>query len=1416
MSEKINLNVDGDKLFGKHLPSVFINNISIDQDNIADGSERPYDYKFVIDLRINFTKEAEMQDPQQFMEDNFDQLYLYCWMSSFETLNTELQRKRLHLKDLFSAFDPQTPSTLTSDDAAFPHVLERIKHAFINKEHPEYFGDDTSFFSARWRYADATPIALEIGIDNPDSIWYHIFWGTTGEDGPWDAAADMLPWIQGWASGPDGDIETWLTEMEDIGEGKFSFMRKYVEENLYFLQASSVVAEHEANQLSHKIKLTDLLDPDAGWGGTLVWPQQFDSHGREIVQLCNITIPFSYEYDIGTLGDDGEMEGVYDLMKTNLSAIEKLFFITTIGLDDNSLGVSLSPRTLFNNYFGAISYEHVLNKNEVPNQLVEKFVEIEDGSPYNGVPFQGVDGKYYASEPVAHEGIVETFQKLADKYASMYAVRTANREEAGLEYDRNSAALDTNVKNLEYILSAHGDTVQLLREFLSYLQTYPDRSAASKSGELYSEVSAYLYAAQQTISNQRRVKKLLIRTGIITDYRRPVDQHLSYLPPHPLGSTDDTDLYEDGEFIPAFKMGTAEDPSNDYIPSAWSTMSRKAIARWVDPDMYGFGAEINSIMDQIDAEFTDDYGDYVSTAGTGTEYSRTTIYTDEMIEYYASLYWDARGEAGADLFPTTEAQNAASDFVVRNNGYFFFEWEKALRTQSALSHVVNLSRLQRYLRIAVPYQYFKTNSVHMLRKELHLADPGGTEIYAGARGDWGTGVLQSCWLNTDDNYPWSQYSTYWVENSAFGYGFPYVFTALGSPESTETREEYALQGDARKSYLKFVNFDTAYRGGVGGGLDFTSAKNTLIYYGFVHHSATDAASGVVGNDYATSNGFAVRDGYRLMCFEYADYMDDDVAYYNTIEEHGSGRSGELLAKSYIDEPCTDYRIEVNVTDRTPQFYVDFILPLFQNPLEVFNEYYNAAFEYCSYNNINNQFNQFFVDAMYARWPDPADQPWFRLALMYTLYEQIFFKTYGSIDSTDVEAMIMKYAAKLARTLSPKETNLRILKEFKCKYERTCLTQLYPANLWSGTAPSCEDYTGHSPQIWNRMLDVTGIVFDTGFDSDSTLGEITGHVSAWSNDLTFVNRIPIKDPIYGNFMLDTLVNPAGTELYVPHETVPPGHLYLTVGRASNDYVAPANPGHTDLAPEGVGTDGSFVAPGRAVLENGPYYSILTTIGDMDDGPQFWPIDSVAGTAHLIGDELAEEFGGYGSPTDWRLGGGGYALNYPPTLIDVEAESTTDDFGIRDHAIFAGSWVILKVRYGPSADYDTRIFAINVFDDGGDDKFESSYRWYNAVSVNSPDVDTGFGTVESPYQRIWRCPDADGSRTLALGVPAGGDTARVYGDSIRKFSSRPPGGGVSVLSVNAAAIVQFKALAGILPTGSTTWVDLFLHEIYGAST
>lgn len=90
--------------------------------------------------------------------------------------------------------------------------------------------------------------------------------------------------------------------------------------------------------------------------------------------------------------------------------------------------------------------------------------------------------------------------------------------------------------------------------------------------------------------------------------------------------------------------------------------------------------------------------------------------------------------------------------------------------------------------------------------------------------------------------------------------------------------------------------------------------------------------------------------YKLACFEVAD-----------IQTNVQGR--------------TAYKFRVKISDFTANFVINRIINPAQEALSGLRGYYDAASDFCSYNDLDNKFNDFFVEFINERYSEAVKPPW---------------------------------------------------------------------------------------------------------------------------------------------------------------------------------------------------------------------------------------------------------------------------------------------------------------------------------------------------------------------------------------------------------------------------------------------------------
>jgi len=179
----------------------------------------------------------------------------------------------------------------------------------------------------------------------------------------------------------------------------------------------------------------------------------------------------------------------------------------------------------------------------------------------------------------------------------------------------------------------------------------------------------------------------------------------------------------------------------------------------------------------------------------------TYIYSESLVSRAGFYYL---GGAPGEITPE----------YVRNRGYFFFDYEKALRQTAVINEVFDVGRLTSLGINVIPYDAFEITNAEIIRTENEDTDPIDIKI--------------SCTFSTDYNYPLTDTAT--VDNSAGGYDL------YCTPSPSATDDTSTLPSD-----------ETSY----------------LVLRNFVPNQTDSISSGIPD--------------YRLSCFEYQDFYDADFA-----------------------------------------------------------------------------------------------------------------------------------------------------------------------------------------------------------------------------------------------------------------------------------------------------------------------------------------------------------------------------------------------------------------------------------------------------------------------------------------------------------------------------------------------------------
>ena len=297
------------------------------------------------------------------------------------------------------------------------------------------------------------------------------------------------------------------------------------------------------------------------------------------------------------------------------------------------------------------------------------------------------------------------------------------------------------------------------------------------------------------------------------------------------------------------------------------------------------------------------------------------------------------------------------DSIVRNYGYFFFDYEKALKKIADINQVIDLSKLEDY-GIPLPYDKFVVTEAQITREE----DPGD--------------IVINTVFDLTKNYPASLRSE--VDNTTGDYAYMHFAPNYTGVSTTEAD----VLTDNEYTSMMFRNFEPMNPEGI-----------TRL----------------------TPN-------YRLMCFQFQDFVDDDIAYNSDVAGYG-----------------TMVRIEDNSIE-----IMNELIAQYEEALDFLTKYKIQAVqdaEYGSYDSENGFFNQWFINGIEEQYADDLQKaPWYRAPLIYNMFRDLFFNTFNGSMSAIIENSLV-----VTNNIQPLNGTFFALEKF-----HDDMQNFYDSNLVSGT------------------------------------------------------------------------------------------------------------------------------------------------------------------------------------------------------------------------------------------------------------------------------------------------------------------------------------------------------------------------------
>ena len=435
---------------------------------------------------------------------------------------------------------------------------------------------------------------------------------------------------------------------------------------------------------------------------------------------------------------------------------------------------------------------------------------------------------------------------------------------------------------------------------------------------------------------------------------------------------------------------------------------------------------------------------------------------------------------------------AETDIVLKKYGYFFFDMEKFVRKQSTASQVMNVDRFLS----ALPSAKQMTNNAVIFSQAKYINHNFGSNgvkltLISDQSGDVAKSqttefetlefmttveTIGRPWVyskvNTLSNITFDQITEYTSDiliqspsdgaplPGGTGSGFPGASPA-GTSESDLPGYDIVIPittGEGSSTAPAYTSTTDSTGRSTRGEVDIVGLLGDPLYQPADQHSLLVLRNYAFPgfNNNSLYAGKTWRNDYRLMCFYYQIFMDDDNAFINPFFK-GPPYSNDAVTLS----------IELHDNSHT---MVQALSDHYQGVLDTFkDEYFDVAIEGCAYDNYNHKFNDFFTEQMLLRFPDPTTSPWFRMVAIYTLYMNIFTDAYSG-DKAKME----QAANIIIESVRPETGTLSYLLEF---YEQLSAFKIQLETAATTALELHEEGAGNGYQKYELNTIVSEMVID---------------------------------------------------------------------------------------------------------------------------------------------------------------------------------------------------------------------------------------------------------------------------------------------------------------------------------------------------
>lgn len=617
-----------------------------------------------------------------------------------------------------------------------------------------------------------------------------------------------------------------------------------------------------------------------------------------------------------------------------------------------------------------IAFEPIFLNGELQVSPHVQYVTIA-GDAYDGIPLIDLSYVYHSTIDLTHATIVGKFKELVGQFSKQRA---------------NNETLASALEQIEYILSVHGNEPDLMLKLRDLQVYFPEKVRGTPTGRLYRRYNRIMNSFLDALTYEPVLTKVLLRNAKLVDRRDP-NVLFPYVSPgqHWWSQLAQIQNSENGiNDLVSISLGTPSSGHPAYDVPASATGH---------PYLFGGGAPNEGAWDLGREMYPvlrlNNRGD--------------PIFREEEARTYAE-----------DGGPTADRQPRN----VRNFGYFYCDVEKIINTDTFLSQVFNVAKVE---------SLFGGKSLTNLVFDI--------DTVTLKRGVWNRS------LNDEDifgnnGYNLFQTMTSYTANSTFLAGQFADLTPGGTMSNTEGFEQaresdygqetritenlvsavnetsvlqFADQNKLNKSWPKpalieydisrnypemALTMDNAYNQGLTYGSDMGSAGNTTGQQG------PNNLSFIIPRNFELCSSDPLGD-YRLLAYEFQDFYSAD--YGLAAGARGFGDEGEdvLTVADFAEVEVADskgmgefYQFKLRYRDMSANVVIK-LMANARNTLEQLAEYLEYAEQKCSYNNIDDNFNSFFAEGVKEIWPQSdVSTPWARAPIVYNVHRDLLFDLFG--------------------------------------------------------------------------------------------------------------------------------------------------------------------------------------------------------------------------------------------------------------------------------------------------------------------------------------------------------------------------------------------------------------------------------------